>query len=151
MKKLFFISFFIISISISSQDKGFGVGIIIGEPTGVSLKGWMTSTTAIDAGIAWSFLDDGSVHLHGDYLVHFNVFNTSLKIPLYVGIGGRIKFKNNKKITDNRIGVRVPFGIDFMLNDAPVDIFVELVPVLDLSPKTDINFNGAVGVRYFFK
>jgi len=150
MKKLFLISLFIISISIGSQDKGLGAGIIIGEPTGISLKGWMTSTTAVDAGIAWSFIDDGSVHVHGDYLVHFNVFNTTSKIPLYVGIGGRIKFKNNKKITDNRIGVRVPLGIDFMLNNAPVDIFIELVPVLDLSPKTDINFNGAVGIRYFF-
>jgi len=35
--------------------------------------------------------------------------------------------------------------------DTPLDIFVEVVPVLDLVPDTDLDFNGAVGIRYIFK
>lgn len=150
MKKLLIIvSLFIITMNLSSQDKGTGLGIIVGEPTGISLKSWISSNTAFDAGLAWSFIDDGSIHLHADYLIHFNTFNNS-RIPLYVGIGGRIKFKNNKKINDNRFGVRVPIGVAVFINNAPIDVFLELVPVLDLSPKTTLTFNGALGVRYFF-
>ncbi|MBI3766102.1 MAG: hypothetical protein HY277_06330, partial [Ignavibacteriales bacterium] len=45
-----------------SQDRGFGIGILIGEPTGVSVKGWLNATNAIDAGVAWSFVRETSFH-----------------------------------------------------------------------------------------
>jgi hypothetical protein len=38
-----------------AQDSGFGLGIIIGEPTGISAKQWTGSRTAIDGAVAWSF------------------------------------------------------------------------------------------------
>ena len=50
-----------------SQDRGFGLGIIVGEPTGVSMKGWLTATTAVDGGLAWSFVKGTSFHIHADY------------------------------------------------------------------------------------
>jgi hypothetical protein len=31
-----------------------------------------------------------------------------------------------------------------------VDIFLEVVPILDLAPKTDFKINAAIGARYFF-
>jgi hypothetical protein len=37
-----------------------------------------------------------------------------------------------------------------MFARVPVDIFIELAPILDLVPETDFTVNGAVGVRYFF-
>ena len=143
----------LISLNIYSQDKGFGIGIIVGEPTGLSFKGWLSSTSAVDAGLAWSFVNQGSLHVHADYLHHiYNVIDISSgKMPLYVGVGGRIKIKNNKSNTDDRIGVRIPFGIDYMFAGAPVDVFLEIVPVLDLTPKTDVSINGGIGFRYFFK
>ena len=151
MKKLLFVVFFIfITINLNAQDKGFGLGIIVGEPTGLSGKGWISKTSAIDAGLAWSFLDDGSLHIHADYLWHnFSVITP--RIPLYVGVGGRIKFKNKKTAVDNKIGVRVPVGLDFFISDPTSDFFVEIVPILDLSPKTEVTFNAAIGFRFFFK
>jgi len=38
-----------------AQDRGFGLGIIVGEPTGLSFKKWSGDTTAIGGAIAWSF------------------------------------------------------------------------------------------------
>jgi len=70
------------------------------------------------------------------------------RLPFYYGIGGRMKFSENNN--DNFIGVRVPFGLAYIFETAPVDIFFELVPVLDLAPDTDFDFNAALGVRYFF-
>ena len=152
MKKILFIAasiMFIISFS-CSQDKDFGLGIMVGEPTGISAKWWISHTSAFDAGLAWSFMNDGSLHMHGDYLWH-NFDLVSPKIPFYIGIGGRIKFKNNKSLTEEKIGIRIPVGLDFFINEPTADVFVEIVPLLDLTPKSVLTINGAVGFRYFFK
>ncbi len=41
-------------------------------------------------------------------------------------------------------------GLAYVLQDAPIDFFFELVPLLDLIPDTDFAFNAAIGARYFF-
>ena len=48
------------------------------------------------------------------------------------------------------MGIRIPIGLDYMFESAPVDIFGEIVPILDLVDKTELNFGAAIGVRYFF-
>ena len=131
----------------AAQDSSFGLGIILGEPTGISFKNWIGSSTAIDGGIAWSFYNNDSFHLHADYLVHnFNIFKVKKgKLALYYGIGGRVK--TEKK---SRVGVRIPVGINYIFGDAPLDIFFELAPVLDLVPSTEFGLTGGIGIRYYF-
>ncbi|MFQ5608329.1 MAG: hypothetical protein ACE5GA_10310 [Candidatus Zixiibacteriota bacterium] len=83
-----------------------------------------------------------------DYLVH-DFKSLSVKrgsLPLYYGIGGRIRFEN-----DTRIGVRAPVGVAYLFANSPLDLFAEIAPVLDLAPSTVIKFNAAIGIRYFFK
>lgn len=137
-----------------SQSKSTGLGIIIGEPTGISFKTFLSPNTAFDAGFAWSFIDNGSFHIHGDFLVHdYSLFSvTSGRMPVYYGIGGRIKLKNEKRgrSSDEKLGVRIPVGFAYEFPGDKVDIFLEVVPVLDLTPETKVNFNAAVGARYYF-
>ena len=130
-----------------SQEEGVGLGVILGEPTGVSFKTWLSKTQAIDAAAAWSFGNKSAFHLHADYLIH----NWSLirvdrsNIPIYYGIGARLKFED-----DNRFGVRFPVGITFFIREAPIDFFLEIVPILNLAPATDFDLNAAIGARYYF-
>ena len=150
MKKYLSYLIFIIIVSASfihSQNKGFGLGIIVGEPTGVSFKYWTGSNSAFDGAIAWSFINGGALHIHADYILHsFNLIRIeSGKLPFYYGIGGRIKF-----LDDAGIGVRVPVGLTYIFDDTPIDIFLEIVPILDLTPKTDFKINAAIGGRYYF-
>ena len=133
--------------TVQGQDSGFGLGIIIGEPTGISVKQWTDSRMAVDAAIAWSFEKEAAFHMHGDLLYHSF---TPPKIDhgelaWYYGIGGRVKFED-----DSKIGVRVPLGIDYFFGTAPLDFFFEIVPILDLAPSTDFSLNAAIGIRYFF-
>jgi len=150
--RLFFLTIFTLLIVYTnsfSQRQGFGAGIIIGEPTGISMKGWLTSKTAIDAGIAWSFVQETSVHIHADYLIHsFDVFRSNQEIPLYYGIGGRIKIGDNEKA---RLGLRMVVGIGYVFQSAPFDLFLEAAPILDLAPKTELNGNAGFGARFFFR
>jgi hypothetical protein len=133
--------------SVLAQDNGFGLGIIIGEPTGLSCKGWTGSRSAIDFAVAWSFEREAAVHLHGDLLWHnFGAVEAERgDINFYYGIGGRVKFED-----DGRVGVRVPLGLGYIFDSAPLDFFLEIVPILDLAPKTDFGLNAAMGMRYYF-
>jgi hypothetical protein len=110
---------------------------------------WTTASTGFDIGVAWSFQGDGHLHVHADYLFHrFDVFDVSSgSLPLYFGIGGRILIRDN---ADDRIGVRVPVGVEYYFEGAPVAVFGELVPILDLAPSTDFDINGGLGVRFYF-
>ena len=96
---------------------------------------------------AWSFKGDGALLLQADYAFHeFNLIKVSKgKLPVYFGIGGRVFLSD-----DVTIGVRVPLGINYMFANAPVDIFLEVVPILNLVPSTNFEVNGGIGFRYFF-
>lgn len=127
----------------------FEVGAIFGEPTGLSLKYWMSDTMALDGGVGWSFSHEDDLHLHSDVLWHkFDVFNVSKgQLPLYFGVGARMKFRDNR---DDLFGIRFPIGISYLFEDAPVSLFLEVAPVLDVSPDTDGELTAGIGVRFCF-
>ncbi len=130
-----------------AQDADFGLGIILGEPTGISLKKWTGSRTAIDGAVAWSFSNKDSLHLHADYLVHnFNLIEVEKgRLPVYFGLGARFKLEDRTKF-----GGRIPVGVSYIFEDVSIDIFVELVPMFDLVPDTDFKIAGGIGIRYYF-
>ena len=85
MKKLFFISIVsLFSIGVFAQDSGLGLGLIFGEPTGLSAKMWTSERTAIDAALAWSFSTPGWFHVHADFLIHnYDIITVSTgRLPL---------------------------------------------------------------------
>lgn len=125
----------------------FGLGIIVGEPTGVSGKLWTSERTAIDAAAAWSFSDESALTLVADYLLHnFDLIDVEKgQLPIYFGVGGRVKFESESKV-----GIRIPVGLAYIFDGAPLDAFFEIAPLLDLIPDTDFTVNAAIGIRYFF-
>jgi hypothetical protein len=152
----------LMTVSSLRAEEGLGVGVIVGEPTGLSVKKWISPTHAIDAALAWSFSGNDSVQIHSDYLFHnFGVLRTDSsegRLPLYYGLGARVKLKgdnndNDRHDNDNdvRVGLRIPFGISYLFAQAPLDIFAEVVPVLDVVPDSDVDINVALGARFYFR
>ena len=140
---------FLTFTNIIAQDKNFGIGIILGEPTGLSGKYWISEEKALDAALAYSFLDDNkSLAFHADYLYHLDgIIDRHYKMPLYYGFGVRFRIRENK---NNSFGIRGVIGLIVYLREAPVDIFFEVAPVFRLLPDTSIDFDIGVGTRYFF-
>jgi len=150
MKKLFLTALlcFIVCGNLFSQDKGFGLGIILGEPTGLSAKYWLNSVNAFDYGFGSSFSSNGRVHLHVDYLWHaYDVFPSTEIFALYFGPGVRVK---TRKAGQSLLGIRGVMGAAWFVKTAPLDVFVEIVSVLNLAPDVDMSVNGGLGIRYFF-
>lgn len=128
-----------------AESHDFGFGVMLGEPTGFTVKSWLGSRSAFDIGAAWSLSGkEEAVHLHADYLFH-SWFEDPGNLAFYYGIGGRIIFSG-----DATAGVRVPFGLNYLFDVAPFDLFVEVAPILNLNPDIEFAGNGAVGLRYYF-
>jgi hypothetical protein len=138
----------LLGVSAAAASGPLGIGIILGEPTGLSGELWLGNDRVIDGAAAWSFRDDPALHLHADYLFyHFDLFDvTTGRLPLYYGVGGRIRFED-----DTNVGIRFPVGLEYIFAEAPLDVFVEIAPLLELAPSTDFSLNGAVGIRYFLR
>jgi len=168
MKKLILIlalgSYFVATRAIA-QDSGFGAGIMLGEPTGISGKIWTAEDRAMAFGVAWGGFgrDGGYFHLHGDYIFHnFSLISVPTgKLALHYGAGLRLRtfggngYLNNNRDSDNwgggtRLGIRIPVGLTYLVDGAPVDIFIEAVPTLDLIPGTSLDLDAALGARYYF-
>jgi hypothetical protein len=127
----------------------FGLGIMAGEPTGISAKLMFRNANAVDAGLAWSLDGDNDFLIQADYLYHnYDLIPVGKgRLPLYFGIGGRLQFRES---LDDKIGVRIPVGLSYIFESAPFDAFVEIVPILDLNPSTEFDLAGAIGGRFYF-
>lgn len=125
----------------------FGAGIVLGEPTGLTAKLWVGERTAVDAAVAWSFSEEDALYLHANYLYHFFHENPDLPKALsaYVGAGGKIVFRS-----DTELGIRVPVGLSYQLEQVPIEVFLEVAPGVLLVPDTDADIGAGIGVRYYF-
>ncbi len=148
-----------VSVMVGRAEEGVGVGVILGEPTGISIKKWMGPDRAVVGAVAWSFSESDSLQFHVDSLMHdFTMLKTdpeSGRTAVYYGLGGRVKLEESDGRGRNNdhslMGVRIPLGVEILPVKAPIDFFAEIVPILDLVPDVEFGINGAIGVRYFFR
>lgn len=130
------------------SSKDVGIGFMVGEPTGLSLKSWTGGGNAFDLGLAWSLGRYDAVNIHADYLWHnYDAFSgtDSGTLPLYYGIGGRVVFAENDAV----LGARVPVGLNYLFEDSPIGLFVEVAPIFNIAPSTDFDVDGGIGVRFY--
>jgi hypothetical protein len=130
---------------VAAAENRLALGIMVGEPTGISGKYWLGPDRAVDGGASWSVSHDNAFDLHADYLFHdFGVFEIdSGYLPLYYGVGGRLLMDHR-----NRVGLRLPVGLSFLTDTRRVEFFMEAVPTMDLVPDTEFEMGGGLGVRF---
>ena len=145
---IFLIVFFAANVY-AMERKKFGIGVIIGEPTGITGKIMLDNNSAIDAGVGWETSGDNELHIYGDYLFHmYDVIKVSKgELPIYFGGGARWISRENK---DDKFGIRIPVGLEYVFDGVSLGAFIELVPVLNLTPDTDFDLEAGTGIRYFF-
>jgi hypothetical protein len=138
----------------NAQSKKFGLGVMLGEPTGLSGKLWTGNNNALAFGLGWStyhprYNDNGThVHFHLDYLWHtFDAIRSEENFAFHYGIGARFKDRGGD---NGSIAVRGVFGLNWLPSDMPIDIFLEIAPSLELTPSTGFAIDGALGARFYF-
>jgi hypothetical protein len=153
MKRMtFLIAILVVCVAFQADAKprgNFGLGIIIGEPTGIDGKLFLSESNAVEGAVAWSLSGNNNVHLQAEYLYHNYTLITVEKgqLPLFFGVGGRVAFREN---ADDLIGIRIPVGLAYEFEGGVFDVFGELVPILELHPDTEFDLEGAIGGRFWF-
>lgn len=148
MKKTIAALFLVTGVAggLQAQNRGeFGAGLVVGDPTGVTAKYWMSRVDAVAFIIG--LRDDFAVS--ADYMVHsWTIFPrpASGKLGGYLGAGAGFRDLSD----DNVFGIRALAGASYILQDYPVEIFAEVVPILRLAPDTEGDLDMGVGVRYYF-
>ena len=138
-------------------DKGtFGLGIILGEPTGVSAKLYLRDDQAIQAAAGGAFLG-GGLQIHADYVFHPYILQSrdSFVLPVYVGPGVRlINYADGRDSRYFALGARAVGGLLFDFSEIPLDAFVEVAGVFEFGFKEGKGFgvalNAGAGARYYF-
>jgi len=140
-----------------ARPAGFGLGLMGGNPSGLSAKVWTGPHVALDAGLGYTLWYGQALSFHGDVLWHTSSLLQSSQdgyLPLYIGVGARVVMGDNHDYPDMRIGVRVPFGLEYVFANAPFGLFLEVVPTFDVTgvPPTRNMFGpqGSIGFRYYF-
>jgi len=142
-------------LRLAQSPHGVGLGLILGEPTGLALA-WRPERgrSTIDAALAWSVPDD-RFHVHADWLLTLATYRDpeapTFSIPFYAGLGPRVRvgWESDRESDAALLGVRIPFGVSILPDEFPLDGFVEVVPVLTLYPETSLDLDAAIGARVF--
>jgi hypothetical protein len=139
-------------------SRPFGLGIQLGAPSGLSGKYYLEGRrNAIDFAVgAWygdGFYDD--FFAHATYSWHFPELTAGqgVAIPWRVGVGGWLAsgyYRGRYGFDDLFLGARVPIGLDFDLETAPVQFFIEAALQLMVFPGIDAGLDAGLGVRYYF-
>jgi hypothetical protein len=158
MKKTVFLWTFVLLVLPQMAGADFGLGVILGSPTGISGKYTFARDRAIDAALAWDMGDDDHLHFHSDYLWLRNreIHLDNVALDWYFGIGGRLVLldKDNRGRGDDddeyKLGVRGPLGISYTFRDPRIELFGELALILNLIESTDVDIDGGIGARFHF-
>lgn len=176
MKKLIFTQLVFITLlfltvfgNASAQGPGgkdFGFGLIIGEPTGGTIKYWLNNENALVADIGYSYF--GAPRIDIDYLWHFPAFRSTV-VKLYAAFGAAVgfgsgyygvfyshKFKDDERRfyyrsyygTDIGFGIRAMFGLNIIPKRTPLEFFLEVGPLIGLYP-FGVAVDAAIGVRFY--
>ncbi len=154
MKKLISILLLAISSQAMAGEGPLLLGAILGDPTGLSGRVDLDSSTAFDGGLSWSNGSRRGAQLHGDYLQirprRLEAGDTFLDV--YYGIGARLISisSDSKHEGELSLGPRAPVGLKYELRDPSVEFFGEVALILDVIPSIEADVDVGVGIRYRF-
>ena len=138
-------------------DKGtFGIGIIVGEPTGICGKLYIKDDQAIQAAVGGALIG-GGIQVHADYVFHPIILQTrdSFVLATFIGPGVRfIQYSNGRDASFVALGLRATGGLLFDFKNVPLDAFLEVAGVFEFAFEdgegAGIALNAGAGVRYYF-
>lgn len=129
----------------------FGLGLFLGEPTGLDLKFGLGNRSSLDVLLGFtSFREGRGGYGHLTYLVTPLVGQgESVTVPLRLGIGAALYgFSDNV-----HVAIRAPLEIGLRMRRTPLEFYGEVALALVLFDPGDalrLDVQGGLGFRVFF-
>jgi hypothetical protein len=137
---------------------GVGIGLFIGEPTGLTFKVDLKRRTAIEVLLGVEGFDDGrgrGPYGHFTFLAApFVAKGESVVVPFRLGIGVAVYDDDNADFGDNvAVAARAPFQLAFQFRSSPVELYLELslrLEIIDTDDRDNLDLDGGIGFRIYF-
>lgn len=150
-KILFTVLFMAAAVSLKAQEQGFALGANLFSPTGANIKVTFNESVAFTGVVSFNLNDyNNQLGLQANIIKNGDKNQFNLESGLlrsYFGGGVNLHFPEFGK---SSFGLRVPVGIEYLLEGQPLEIYMDIAPSLDLSPNTGFYFGSSMGVRYYF-
>ncbi len=136
-----------------AHAENYALGVILGDPSGLSGKMKYDNSHSIDGALAYSTGRHSGMQFHSDYLWDRarSWETTQGPLNMYYGLGGRLISYNddhdNAKIS---LGARGSLGLDFNINNPNIELFGELALILDVAPSMAADLDAGIGARIRF-
>jgi hypothetical protein len=130
----------------------FGLGLFLGDPTGLDVKIGLGSRSALDIVLGFNTYRDGRGNYgHLTYLVTPLIgHGDAVLVPLRLGIGAALYGTSD----DINFAVRAPFEIALRMRSTALEFYGEIALALTLlDPGADglrIDVQGGLGLRLYF-
>ncbi len=140
-----------IQLAGKSADGPMGIGIFLGQPTGLTFEIDLSASSWVDFKAAWNLAGPKggySILLQGNYEYAFPgmfAIEKELFTP-FVG-GGAVVDINDTNVV---FGVRVPAGVSYRFRDIPLELFLEAGIDVYLFPSFSLGGSGGLGARLRF-
>jgi hypothetical protein len=154
----------------AGDQNGFSLGLILGDPSGLTLRGGIGESSAIQAHIGFSPFPGDALALMVDWTYDawdFLRSNPKAGLLFFFGFGGKAQwfsgryfayeYHGHDYLTDRRhfgLGARALLGLRLSFRNSPFDLFLEIAPVgiTFVVPDSDAYYDidGAIGFRYRF-
>lgn len=128
--------------------EGMALGVFLGQPTGFTFRLGLAETQSLEFKAAWSLGSAAAFSAEGNWLIEFPntiVIEREQFIP-YTGIGASLGVGNNEL----GLGFRIPGGIVYRFEGAPIELCFEVGLGMSIIPSTAFNATGGLGIRYRF-
>ena len=144
----------------SAADSNFGLGLVLGDPSGISARIAAGSNNSINVILGYDVnqndnryyrdnccRDGGVLYMGADYVwYNYNLIHVSSgRLPLYFGPGVNFVISNYSSV-----GIRGVVGLEYQFANAPFDLFFELAPGVNIVPNTEVGVDAGFGGRFFF-
>jgi hypothetical protein len=123
-----------------------GLGIILGEPSGLNGQFFWNEHSSVGVTVAWSLRD--WFFASGDYQMENRLGDSPPEWRWFWGLGGYIGAPADE---GGRLGARIPLGIKYKIPKSVVDVWGEVVPALQIIPDTKAQIQGGIGLTFWIK
>lgn len=128
-----------------------GLGIQIGEPSGLTIKRYNPSRMSFDALLAWDLDNFFFINIHGLWEKRLG---SDLPLNFYYGPGafvGIIEKGSLRAANENNeiaLGISGNIGLNYYIDK--FELYIQATPRLRLIDETDADIGGGLGFRFFF-
>lgn len=143
-KIVLFISLFTFSSFVSGQTYNASVGARLGTIFSGTYKAFVSEVTAFEAIAGFENVAGESYLLAGGFLeIHNPLSVNGSELSWYYGAGGYIALGEVTGIVPSGI-----IGLEYVLDDSPVNLFIDAIPSIFIGGGSTFQLNGAIGARY---